>query len=162
LEAASKPAPTSAIGDAAVASKLGLSLSAEDIAGIITAAIRASKEPTPEEKAAAEKLEAEIQIKRKQMLEEAEGWRVEREALQANCSHKKPRGEEAYIGKLFSDGNYRIMCLQCQKIIRDIKASPEMMAQVMQAESLGACSWENFAKMPGGFVDQLPAAAGQA
>jgi hypothetical protein len=123
---------------ASVAGNATIQLTAADITSIITAAIRASKEPSDSEKAKVAADAADEAEKRAQLLAEADEWRTQRDAMRDNCGHKKPRGEDSVIGKLFSDGVYRVMCLRCQKWIAEIVATPEMISQVMQADSLGA------------------------
>jgi hypothetical protein len=125
----------------------------EDIAKIITIAIQASREPTAAEKAAAEDTATQTAVRKEQLKQEADDWRLQKEQMQNSCGHKKPRGEDCVIGKLFSDGVYRIMCLRCQKWIREVAATPAMIQEVLQAESLGVSSWENFGKFSSGFVD---------
>lgn len=128
------------------------SLSIQDIAMIVAQAIQASKEPTPAEKEAAAKEKADADARREELKAEADEWRQQRIAGQNNCDHKKPRGEDCLIGKLFSDGVYRVMCLRCQKWLSEIRATPDMVQSIMQAENLGLSSWENFAKFESGFV----------
>lgn len=130
-----------------------ITLSANDIASIVAQAIRASKEPSADEqkKLDTEKLNKELQ--RAQWKAEAEDWQVQKELVQAQCDHKKPRGEDSMVGKLFSDGVYRIMCLRCQKFMAEVKATPEMLQAVMQADNAGVSNWENFARVTNGIVE---------
>lgn len=115
--------------------------------------MRAVLAPSPEDAAKKAAEEADNAIKREQMRIEADEWRQHRLIDQANCGHKKPRGEDSVVGKLYSDGWYRVMCIRCQAFIYEVQATPEMISQVMQADNLGASSWENFGRFSSGWID---------
>ena len=134
---------------------LAISLTPADIQALIVAAIRAAKEPTPEEAAKAQAEKEATAAQREQMRLEGADWKLQRDAMQDNCNHKKPRGEDCFIAKLFSDGVYRIMCLICQKMVREVVATPDMIQAVLQADNVGASSWENFSRAPSGWIDQI-------
>lgn len=46
---------------------------------------------------------------------------------EANCDHKKERGETAFHGQVFSDGFYRGICLHCQKVSAPVKITSAML-----------------------------------
>lgn len=130
-----------------------ISLTKDDLANIVAAAVRAALAPSPEEQAKKDAEAATLEEKRLQMVKDANEWLVQREQMQASCDHKKPRGEDAFIAKLYSDGVYRVMCLRCQKFVTETVANQQQIAMIIQSENLGVSSWENFGRFSSGWID---------
>lgn len=94
-----------------------VSLTAAELQSLITssiaAAIKAAREPTPEE---AVKLAREKAVEQRRELEKialaiAEQERTEN--MWKNCEHKKERGESALMGQICSDGLIHLVCVHC-------------------------------------------------
>lgn len=94
----------------------------------VTEAVRAMREPTPEE---AEAKSKEIERIRRQRLNAAEiGKQTEAQlkADQANCQHLKPNNDHTFRGAVHSDGWATIRCIRCLKEWR-VKPMPEHISQ---------------------------------
>jgi hypothetical protein len=94
-----------------------VTLTAEELQAIITssitAAIKAAKEPTPEEAA---KLAKEREQEKRRELEKVALAMAEQEKLEnqwKGCPHKKERGESALMGQICSDGLIHLVCVKC-------------------------------------------------
>lgn len=93
--------------------------------------IKEIRKPDDETLRKKEEEEARRQESMRQMIVLANAEIEARENSFANCArtgHKKERGETAIHGQVFSDGNYRGICLHCQWVTPPQKITPAMMA----------------------------------
>lgn len=107
--------------------KLAVNFSVADIEKLVTAAIKAAKEPDEDTKAklAEEKKQRENYMA--QMLKMAREEEAARKAGQDRCSHKKQNGETRInAGQIYSDGKVRPICTWCQKVFAEYDAPREL------------------------------------
>lgn len=105
----------------------------------------------PAEEARIEAEAARINQRRKQMVQLASQEMKARETAQARCAHRKPNGEECSGGQEYSDGRVRIICLRCQKTLREYWAPgvAQGMALAAKMEELGISEEELQRRMQG-------------
>lgn len=89
--------------------------------------IRELRKPSDEEQAKIDKEKAILARRREEMVELGRIEQEQRELNQSRCGHTKPDGKPSTGGQVHSDGLYHEFCLRCQKEIRVMKPSQDMM-----------------------------------
>jgi len=75
------------------------------------------KKPSEEEQATLDNDKALRERRRSEMIIIAKEEEEMKKRTQAACEHKKPNGQYAIGGQVFSDGIERHFCLRCQKVV---------------------------------------------
>ncbi len=112
--------------------KAMLQMTPEQLQAFVTGIIAEVKKPNEEELEAKEerKLQKERFIKGKLQARRDAEMQLEADRMrQANCSHKKEKGENAFHGQVCSDGMFHALCVICQKEVT-FKPRPEQIGAV--------------------------------
>lgn len=89
----------------------------EMMVAAMIAAVKEMKKPTEDEQRQLDEEKALRERRRSEMITIAREEEEMKKRTQAACDHKKPNGQYAVGGQVFSDGIERHFCLRCQKVV---------------------------------------------
>jgi len=116
------------IEDTKTGEKASVSLTAEDLTKLFATMITEIRKPDAETQRLKDEADARRQENIRQMIAVHTAEQDAQKNRWANCSHKKERGESAWVGQPFSNGMYQAVCLKCNMMSKPVPIHPSMMS----------------------------------
>lgn len=105
-----------------------LQMTAQQLQEALVAMAKEMKKPTEEEQRAIDEERMYRERRKAEMIQIAQEEEAQHARTQASCEHKKPNGQYAVGGQIYSNGHQIMRCLRCQKVLYDAAPAAASMA----------------------------------